>query len=105
MLAPMARQVATPDVPDASWQTATQASPVVPNQGPVAKHLLFLPPDWLPRVLLVGDAIIAGLSVLIAYWYHHNLDFINRVDREGLPFRPYVAAVPVVVTIYAFSLL
>jgi exopolysaccharide biosynthesis polyprenyl glycosylphosphotransferase len=100
----MARQVATPDVADASWQTATQPSPVAPDQGPVAKHLLFLPPDWLPRVLLVGDAVIAGISVLVAYWYHHNLDFINRVDPEGLPFRPYLVAVPIVIALYAFSL-
>jgi len=59
--------------------------------------------DWLPRVLVVGDALIAGASVLLAYWYRHNLDFINPAARDLL-FVPYLAAIPVAMAIYGFAL-
>ena len=62
-----------------------------------------MPPDWLPRVLVVGDALISGASVLIAYWYRHNLDFLNPAGRE-VAFAPYAAAVPVVMLIYGLAL-
>ena len=68
---------------------------------PAARSVLS--PDWLPVALLIGDSIIAGVSVLAAYWYRYNLDRINRTNGE-LAFGPYLAAVPVVIAIFAISL-
>jgi exopolysaccharide biosynthesis polyprenyl glycosylphosphotransferase len=53
---------------------------------------------------LIGDSIIAGVSVLAAYWYRYNLDRINRISGQELAFGPYLAAVPVVIAIFAISL-
>jgi len=62
------------------------------------RRLLFLPPDWLPRALVLGDALIVALSVPAAYWI--------RFGSAGqvLPFGPYALAIPVVVAIYLFAL-
>jgi exopolysaccharide biosynthesis polyprenyl glycosylphosphotransferase len=65
---------------------------------------LFLSTDWLPKALIVGDIVIAGASVLIAYWYHHNFDPIHSLTLGELPFAPYLAAVPVVMVIYVAAL-
>jgi exopolysaccharide biosynthesis polyprenyl glycosylphosphotransferase len=62
-----------------------------------------LPTDWLPRVLLVGDALISGASVLVAFWYRRNLDFLNPAARDLRP-APYLAAVPVAMLIYGLAL-
>ncbi|HEY7200938.1 MAG TPA: undecaprenyl-phosphate glucose phosphotransferase [Candidatus Dormibacteraeota bacterium] len=75
----------------------------MPVTGPVTKRLVFLPPDWLPRVLVVGDALIAGASVLAAYAYRTHVDFINPKSADLL-FAPYVPAVPVAAAIYLFAL-
>ena len=64
----------------------------------------FLSPDWLPVALLIGDSIIAGVSVIAAYWYRYNLDRINPTNGQELDFGPYLAAVPVVIVIFAISL-
>jgi exopolysaccharide biosynthesis polyprenyl glycosylphosphotransferase len=69
---------------------------------PAARSVLS--PDWLPVALLIGDSIIAGVSVLAAYWYRYNLDRINRISGQELAFGPYLAAVPVVIAIFAISL-
>ena len=69
---------------------------------PAARSVLS--PDWLPVALLIGDSIIAGVSVLAAYWYRYNLDRINRINGQELAFGPYLAAVPVVIAIFAISL-
>lgn len=57
-----------------------------------------LPPDWLPLALFAGDAIIAALSVPFAYWIRYGK------AAQALPVGPYLAAIPVVVVIYLFSL-
>ena len=57
-----------------------------------------LPTDWLPRALLVGDAVIAAVSVPFAYWVR-----FGGAD-QALPVAPYLAATPVVVVIYLVSL-
>jgi exopolysaccharide biosynthesis polyprenyl glycosylphosphotransferase len=101
----MARQSAESNVMGATatgGAHAVPSSPAVP--GPVTKRLVFLPPDWLPRVLVVGDALIAGGSVLAAYWYRTRLDYFERPD-PGLIFGPYVPAVPVAIVIFAFAML
>ena len=98
----MARQTAESDVAGASADSARPSLTTV-AQGPVTKRLVFLPPDWLPRVLVGGDALIAGASVLAAYAYRVHLDFINPKARDLL-FGPYVPAVPVAVAIYLFAL-
>ena len=58
----------------------------------------FLIPDWLPRALVAGDAVIVAGSVPIAYW----IRFGNA--GQVLPFGPYVLAIPVVVAIFLFAL-
>ena len=57
-----------------------------------------LPTDWLPWALLVGDTVIAAISVPFAYWVR-----FGNADQT-LPFGPYLAATPVVVVIYLLSL-
>jgi Undecaprenyl-phosphate glucose phosphotransferase len=57
-----------------------------------------LPPDWLPVALVLGDAVIAGVSVPVAYWIRYgNAD-------QALPLAPYLAAIPVVVAAYLLAL-
>jgi exopolysaccharide biosynthesis polyprenyl glycosylphosphotransferase len=68
-----------------------------------AGRLVFLPPDWLPLALLVGDAIIVVASLLAAYWYHRTVDPIHT-EGTALPFAPYLPAIPIVVVIYLASL-
>jgi len=47
---------------------------------------------------MVGDSVIAAVSVVAGYWLRYgNAD-------QTLPFGPYLAAIPVVVAIYLFSL-
>ncbi|MHB8590019.1 MAG: undecaprenyl-phosphate glucose phosphotransferase [Candidatus Dormibacteraceae bacterium] len=65
---------------------------------------MFLPPDWLPKALIAGDLVIAGASVLIAYWYHHRFDPLRSLTLGELPIGPYVAAIPVVMLIYVGAL-
>jgi Undecaprenyl-phosphate glucose phosphotransferase len=59
---------------------------------------LVLPPDWLPRALLIGDVLISAVSVPAAYWFRYHGAI------QSLPFRPYLAAIPVVVVINLFAL-
>jgi exopolysaccharide biosynthesis polyprenyl glycosylphosphotransferase len=94
----MARQTA------GSKAAAAPAAEPVPAQAPVpVPRRGALTPDWLPRVLVVGDALISGASVLIAYWYRRNLDFLNPAARD-LRFEPYLLAVPVAMLIYGMAL-
>ena len=91
-------------VADSGKPLATD-EPAVPRDStarPAARSVLS--PDWLPVALLIGDSIIAGVSVLAAYWYRYNLDRINRISGQELAFGPYLAAVPVVIAIFAISL-
>jgi exopolysaccharide biosynthesis polyprenyl glycosylphosphotransferase len=69
-----------------------------------AGRLAFLSPDWLPKALIAGDAVIVVVSLLIGYWYRHNLDPIRPRGGEALAFGPYLAAIPAVVVIYLVSL-
>ena len=72
-----------------------------PTTAPAA---IFRRPNWLPLALILGDALIAGVSVILAYEYRYHLDRIPQVVREPLAFGPYLGAVPVVVAIYLFAL-
>src|SRR5438132_4442088 len=76
---------------------------VMPKAG-AAPAAIFGRPNWLPLVLILGDAAIAGVSVILAYEYRYHLDRIPQVVREPLAFGPYVAAIPVVIAIYLFAL-
>ena len=75
-----------------------------PQTTEQTSRLVVLPPDWLPLALLIGDAVIVGASVLTAYWYYVNLDPLRRAAGAALPLGPYVAAIPVAIAIYLFSL-
>src|ERR1700693_671436 len=75
-------------------------SPPVEALGEVSgeRRLFVLPPDWLPVALLVGDGIIAAFSVPAGYWIKY------ASAPQSLPFGPYLAAIPVVVILYIFSM-
>src|ERR1700738_1121230 len=76
---------------------------VVPKAG-VASAAIFRRPNWLPLALIGGDALIAGVSVILAYEYRYHLDRIPPVVGQPLAFGPYVAAGPVVIAIFLFAL-
>ncbi|HEX7264223.1 MAG TPA: undecaprenyl-phosphate glucose phosphotransferase [Candidatus Dormibacteraeota bacterium] len=61
-------------------------------------RFVYLTPDWLPTALMVGDALIAAASVPAGWWIKYG----NA--SQALPFGPYLAAIPVVIVIYLFSL-
>jgi len=92
-------------------RVAESGKPLATDESTVSKDSTarpaarsFLSPDWLPVALLIGDSIIAGVSVIAAYWYRYNLDRINPTNGQELDFGPYLAAVPVVIVIFAISL-
>lgn len=72
-----------------------------PSAAPAA---IFRRPNWLPLALILGDALIAGLAVILAYEYRYHLDRIPQVVKEPLAFGPYLGAIPVVVLIFLFAL-
>jgi exopolysaccharide biosynthesis polyprenyl glycosylphosphotransferase len=65
---------------------------------------LFLSTDWLPKALIVGDMVIGGASVLIAYWFHHRFDPIHTLTPGELPLGPYLVSIPFVIVIYVAAL-
>ncbi len=72
---------------------------LLPVAAPTGR-LVFLPPDWLPIALIGGDAVIVLISLLLGYWYRHNLDPIRQQGGVALAFGPYLAAIPVVIVLY-----
>lgn len=80
--------------------TAAIPEPVTVRAGEfrLAGRRFLLHPDWLPFALLVGDAIVAAISVPLGYWIKYASEF------QKLPLGPYLAAIPVVVILYLFSL-
>jgi len=77
---------------------------VVSRSVQAAPQAILRRPNWLPLALLVGDALIAAVSVVLAYWYRFHLDRIPQQVREPLAFRPYLLAIPFVVVITLFAL-
>src|ERR1700716_3151223 len=69
-----------------------------------APAAIFRRPNWLPLALVVGDALIAGVSVILAYEYRYHLDRIPQVLKEPLAFGAYLAAIPVVAALFLFAL-
>ena len=67
-------------------------------------RLVFLPPDWLPIALIVGDAVIVAASILLAYGYYVHVDPLRRSSGAALAFGPYIPAIPVVVLLTLVSL-
>jgi exopolysaccharide biosynthesis polyprenyl glycosylphosphotransferase len=82
----------------------TQAAAAPLQTVDAAPAAIFRRPNWLPLALIVGDAMIAGLSVVLAYEYRYHLDRIPQVVGQPLAFGPYVAAIPFVAAIFLFSL-
>src|SRR5207244_8983026 len=74
-------------------EAAPQAMPEVRQANRRA-----LPADWLPLALLAGDVVISALSVPFGYWVR----YVNA--GQALPFGPYLAAIPVVVVMFAVAL-
>lgn len=85
-------------------QTTTPTDVAVIQKPVSAPAAIFWRPNWLPLVLVVGDALIAGVSVILAYEYRYHLDRIPQVLKEPLAFGPYLAAIPFVIVIYLFAL-
>src|SRR2546426_10297147 len=80
-------------------------SQAVQIQKPIAAPAaIFRRPNWLPLALIVGDALIAGVSVILAYEYRYHLDRIPQVLKEPLAFGAYLAAIPVVAAMFLFAL-
>ncbi len=80
-----------------------EALPDAPVARPVGPSV-FRRLDWLPRALVVGDAVLVAASVLLAYGYRFHLDRIPIVHGEPPAFGPYLAAVPVVVACFLLAL-
>jgi len=80
-------------------------SQAVQVQKPTAvPAAIFRRPNWLPLALVLGDALIAGISVILAYEYRYHLDRIPQVLKEPLAFGPYMAAIPFVAAMFLFAL-
>src|ERR1700716_1964596 len=91
-----------PPLGEGSLEAMSQAAEIQkPAAAPAA---IFRSPNWLPLVLVAGDALIAGVAVILAYEYRYHLDRIPQVVGLPLAFGPYVAAIPVVIAIFLFSL-
>src|SRR5260370_30235663 len=85
--------------------TLEAMSQAVQVQKPTAvPAAIFRRPNWLPLALVLGDALIAGVSVILAYEYRYHLDRIPQVLKEPLAFRPSMAAIPFVAAMLLFSL-
>ena len=69
-----------------------------PTSPAVAGRLLFLPPDWLPLALILGDAAIVAGSVLASYWIY------LRERGAALPLVPYLEAIPVAIAFVLVSM-
>jgi len=85
----------TPELASKVPSTLDSSVPLAQAAGQVRRDLLI---DWLPIALLVGDAGIAGVSVLVGYWLRFGK------ASQVLPIGPYLAAIPVVIAIYLFAL-
>jgi exopolysaccharide biosynthesis polyprenyl glycosylphosphotransferase len=85
-------------------QAVPPAAPIPLPFSARAGRPLFLSTDWLPKALIVGDAVIAGASVLVAYWFHHRFDPIHTLTPGELPLGPYLVAIPFVILIYVAAL-
>ena len=101
-------QAVTPNGAEGRATEAANAAPareLTPAiQLGTAPAAIFRRPNWLPLTLILGDAVIAGVSVILAYEYRYHLDRIPQVLKEPLAFGPYIGAVPVVVAMYLFAL-
>ncbi len=94
--------------PESPLRAVTPAKPrreVVADQvSQRARPFVFLPPDWLPIALVLGDTLIVIAAVVGAFWYYHNLDPLRRTEGPALAFGPYVGALPVVALLFLVSL-
>jgi exopolysaccharide biosynthesis polyprenyl glycosylphosphotransferase len=91
--------------PEDSQQQVDSARGEFPLRvSPPSGRLVGLPPDWLPLALIAGDAVLVVASMLLGYWYRHNLDPIRQQGGVALQFAPYAVAIPVVVVLYWFAL-
>lgn len=98
----MAPHATAPDVRESDGGASPAANPRAASPAepaPVPRSRMgFLPPDWLPLALVVGDALIAAVSVPIAYWIRYGR------GGQALPLGPYLLAIPVVVVLYLVAM-
>ena len=86
------------------FDPTAQQEVATPPAFSLRRGLVLLPPDWLPKALIVGDAIVAVLSVMLAYWFHHTFDPFHTLTPGELPIRPYLVALPFVVFFFVVAL-
>jgi exopolysaccharide biosynthesis polyprenyl glycosylphosphotransferase len=60
--------------------------------------------NWLPLVLIAGDAIVIAVSVIAAYMFRYYLDRLHPLGIEPFRLDLYLLAIPVVVVLFSFSL-
>src|SRR5439155_1191884 len=87
-----------------SLEVQQEQEVATPPAFSLRRGLVLLPPDWLPKALIVGDAIVAVLSVMLAYWFHHTFDPFHTLTPGELPIRPYLVALPFVVFFFVVAL-
>src|SRR5260370_18300592 len=85
-------------VPEGPAMTSGTRPVVVAPIAPPSGRLVFLTPDWLPVALVIGDAVIAAISVPLGYW----IKYPNAT--QVLPLAPYLASIPLVVVLSPFYL-
>ena len=61
-------------------------------------------PNWLPRALIFGDAVVVAISLLAAYWYRFHGQKLTASAAEPPDLRAYVLVIPVLVMLYAVAL-
>ena len=94
----MARRAPQVPAPSGDPSSLTTSPATAASQEAGKRQARAVPADWLPLALVIGDSIIAAISVPLAYWIR-----FGRASQV-LPIEPYLAAIPVVVVIYLVSL-
>src|SRR5260370_17031055 len=84
--------------------TLEAMSQAVQVQKPTAvPAAIFRRPNWLPLALVLGDALIAGVSVILAYEYRYHLNLIPQGLKQPVSFGSFMAAQPSCAPLFLFS--
>jgi exopolysaccharide biosynthesis polyprenyl glycosylphosphotransferase len=94
-------------IPGGALDQATARAPVEAPRPARARTLftrVFDRPDWLPRALIVGDAVAVVISLLAAYLYRFHASGSPITASETSQLSAYLYVVPAVVVPYAIAL-
>ena len=67
-------------------------------------HRVFDRPNWLPRALILGDAVVVAVSVLLAYYYRFHTGPTVPAGVETSQLGAYLLPIPIVIVLFAFAL-